>query len=232
MPKVAVIGLGRFGTQLSRQLGASGVQVIAVDRSPHLVDDVKDDVDIAVRMDATDEHALDGQDIDKVDVCVIAIGENFEAALLTTVLVKKLGVPRIICRAQSQFHAEIFHQIGADEVIQPETQAGENLAHRLANPHLEDVVVLAEGYALIELPAPSVFCGKSLQELELRAKFGVNLVALKRPVAVDGQDDQGEAEPAESVISVPQPDEIIQTGDTMVVVGSAEALENLPRDRD
>ena len=134
MPKIAVIGLGRFGMELARQLGASGVQVIAIDRSPQLVNEVKDSVDIAVRLDSTDEHALASQEIDKVDVCVISIGENSESALLTTVLAKRMGVPKILCRAMTEFHAEIFRQIGADEVIQPEIQAGEHLARKLANP--------------------------------------------------------------------------------------------------
>ncbi|MCH8829515.1 MAG: TrkA family potassium uptake protein, partial [Planctomycetes bacterium] len=145
MQKVAVIGLGRFGMVLARQLAASGVEVIAIDRSQNLVNEIKDDVDVAVRLDSTDESALRSQDVHKVDVCVVAVGENFEAALLTTVIARKIGVPRVICRAQTEFHKDIFHQIGADEVIQPETQAGEQLARKLANPHIKDFISLAEG---------------------------------------------------------------------------------------
>ncbi len=227
MPKVAVIGLGRFGMELAEQLAASGVQVIAIDRSPQLVNEIKDSVAVAVRLDATDKHAIASQDIDKVDACVIAIGENFEAALLTTVLVKQIGAPRIICRAMTEFHAEIFHQLGVDEVIQPEVEAGAHLAKKLANPDLEDVVVLDDGYALIEMTAPDSLCNQSLKELQLRTKYHVNLVAIKRPVL---EEENGETVEKGRIISVPHPDDTIQSGDVLVVIGTDEALAKLPRE--
>jgi trk system potassium uptake protein TrkA len=223
--KIAVIGLGRFGMELARQLGAAGAQVLAIDNSRPLVDDVKDSVDIAVRLDSTDEGALLAHDIDKVDVCVVAIGENFEAALLTTVIAKKLGCPRLICRAQTEFHAEIFRRIGADEVIQPEAQAGAALARRLASPHLEDFIPLAEGFTLIEMHVPAKFRGKALRDLQLRTKYGINLVGIKRPLAgAEGAPRQ------HTVISVPNPDDVIFPDDLLVVVGSNEALAKLPRE--
>lgn len=227
MPKVAVIGLGRFGMELAVQLAASGVQVIAIDRSSHLVNEIKESVDVAVRLDSTDKHAIASQDIDKVDVCVIAIGENFEASLLTTVLVKQIGAPRIICRAMTEFHAEIFRQLGVDEVIQPEVDAGANLAKKLANPDLEDVVVLDDGYALIELAAPESLCNQTLKELHLRGKYHVNLVAIKRPVM---EEVDGETVESGRIISVPRPDDEIQPGDVLVFVGTDEALGKLPRE--
>lgn len=227
MHKVAVIGLGRFGMVLARQLAASGVQVIAVDSSRLLIDEIKDAVDVAVRLDATDEAALRSQDIDKVDVCVVAIGENFEAALLTTVIAGKLGIPRVICRAQTQFHADIFRQIGADEVIQPEMQAGQELARKLANPQIEDFIALAQGYTLIELKAPKAFLGKSLQELALRGNYAVNLVAIKRTREVQSD---GETVQQSEVIGVPRASDVIQPGDTLVLVGSDEALARLPKE--
>lgn len=237
--KVAVIGLGRFGMEVARQLGRSRTEVIAIDRSSQLVDAIKDEVDLAVRLDTTVEGALAGQGLAKVDACVIAIGENFDAALLTTVLAKKLGVPRIICRAQTPIHAEIFRQIGADEVIQPETHAGAHLARRLANPHLVDVVLLADDHALIEVEAPAQFCNKQLKELDLRRRYQVNLVAIRRlatkPAAAEqpitrAEDPSVLASPgtAESIISVPGPDDPILPGDTLVIVGSNEALKRLP----
>ena len=212
---------------LARELAASGTQVIAVDRSTQLTSEIKDDVDVSVRLDSTDETALKAQEIDKVDVCVIAIGENFEAALLTTVLVKKLGVPHIICRAQTTVHAEIFRQIGADEVLQPEMQAGENLARKLANPHIEDVITLAEGYSLLELRAPAQFQGKSLMALGLRQKHGVNLICIKRPSQAVAEDESAEAP---EIISVPRPDDVIKADDVLLVVGPDEALARLPKE--
>jgi trk system potassium uptake protein len=226
--KVAVIGLGRFGTALARQLTASGAEVIAVDNDMSLVNEVREDVAVAVKLDSTDAAALRGQEIDLVDVGVVAIGENFEVALLTTVILKKMGVRKIICRAQTSFHAEIFKQIGADEVIQPEIQAGERLGHSLANPQLEDLVALAPGYTLIELYAPREFCGKSLQVLEMRKRYDVNLIAIKRPVEEVGP--EGSPIKTQNIIGVPRATDVIQRGDVLVMVGSNEALARLPKE--
>ncbi len=225
MHKVAVIGLGRFGRTLAVELASAGVQVVALDRNSHLVEEIKDDVDVAVRLDSTDLEALLSQKIEDVDICVIAIGENFEAAILTTVLVKKLGIPRIICRARSATHAEIFARIGADEIIQPETQAGILLGRRLANPQLDQFIQLADGYSLIELRAPKEFQGRSLEQLGLRTKYHVNLIAVKRPVI---ENQNGVETRRISIISVPRPGDIIEHDDTLVLAGSHEALSRLP----
>lgn len=227
MHKVAVIGLGRFGRTLAKELGAAGVQVIAMDRNSNLVDEVKEDVSIAVRLDSTDPEALRSQKIHDVDICVVAIGENFEAAILTTVTLKKLGVPKIICRARSAVHAEIFSRIGADEIIQPETQAGILLGRRLANPQLDQFVTLAEGFSLIELRAPRQFQGKSLEQLALRTKYHVNLVAIKKSIT---EMSFGKEVKREIVISVPRPGDVIEARDTLVLVGSHDDLGRLPHD--
>lgn len=226
MRRIAVIGLGRFGMALSRELASSGAQVLAIDRSANLVNELKDDVDVAVRLDSTDETALASQEIARFDVCVVAIGENFEAALLTAVILGRLNVPRVICRAQTEFHAEIFRQIGAHEVIQPETQSGGDLARKLANPHLEDFISLADGFTLIELRAPKEFHGQTLLTLGLRTTYHVNLVAIKRPVPTGDSEEQAERE----IVSVPNPDNVIQPNDILVVVGSDDALARLPKE--
>jgi trk system potassium uptake protein TrkA len=219
--KVAVIGLGRFGLTLARRLGQAGVQVIAIDRNPHLVDDVKDDVSHAVRLDSTDEHALISQGVHNVDVAVVAIGENFEASLLTATIVKKLGVPFVICRALTATHAAIFKRLGADEVIQPEMQAGEDLARRLANPHLQDMIVLDDGFSLVELPAPAAFQNKTLEQLQLRQRYQVNLVGLKRVKQAGG---------GRGGLYIPAPGEVILGSDIMVLIGSDDAVAQLPRE--
>ncbi len=226
MHKIAVIGLGRFGIALARKLGESGVQVIALDRAQQPVNEIKDHVDLAVRLDATDRQALLSQDIDNVDVCVVAIGENFEASLLTTALVKQLGVPRIICRAQTALHAEIFKQIGAHQVVQPEQEAGAHIARRLANPKLGDVIPLSTDFSLVEFQAPQQFYGQTVRRIGLREKYNVNLVILKRT-----GDETRDGEPNEERISirVPRPDDVILPHDILVLVGENEALAQLPK---
>ncbi len=232
MQSVAIIGLGRFGISLAKELGSSSTQVIAIDRSTHLINEIKEHVDLAVKLDCTDQDALLSQGIDKVDVCVVAIGENFEAALLTTVIVKKLNIPNIICRAQSKYHAEIFMQIGATRVIQPEIESGTHLAKQLANPHLKDFITLAEGFSLVELSAPDAFIGKSLLGLKLRKEFGVNLIFIKRPVPIKETDEETSTETTvepeiEGVF--PMATELIQENDILVLVGSNASLSKLPK---
>lgn len=225
MRRIAVIGLGRFGMALARSLAKLGAQVIAVDRSIQLVNEVRDSVDVAVQLDSTDRDALIAQEVDKVDVVVVAIGENFEASLLTTVLLHKMGVSRVICRAQTEFHAEIFRQIGASEVIQPETNAGEQLARRLANPRLSDLIDLAEGFSIVEIPTPGDWVGNALKKLELRTKFDINLIAIRREPK-----PAPEGEPAlPEIVSVPGPNHVLRATDMLMLIGSHEAIEALPR---
>jgi len=233
IPKIAVIGLGRFGSTLARQLKSLGAQVLAVDLNAKFIEDIKDHVDIAVTLDSTDKVALESQELHEFDVVVVAIGENFEAALLTTVIAKQLNVPHVICRAQSQFHAEIFKQIGADQVIQPETEMGNQLARRLAHPYLADYIKLGEGYTMIELRAPKVFQQKTLSKIGLRKQYGVNLIAIKRPlpqaetVKDTSSANQGHTE---KLIPVPNPDDMILEHDILVIVGPDDALAKLPRE--
>jgi trk system potassium uptake protein TrkA len=227
MRKVGVIGLGRFGMALARQLAAANVQVIAVDTDRELIEDVKDDVSLAVVLDSTDEIAFRSQDLHKVDALVVAIGENFEAALLTAVLAKKFQIPQVICRASTSVHAEIFRQVGATEVIQPETETGHQLARRLANPFLEDFFDLGEGFTLIELKAPGAFHDKTLRDLNLRARYNVNLVAIRRTATVPAAG--GEATEKES-LAVPQPDSVIRADDTLVLIGANTDLARLPKE--
>lgn len=227
MRRIAVIGLGRFGMVLARNLGKLGAQVLAIDQSIQLVNEIRDDVDLAVQLDSTDKDALTAQEIDKVDVCVVSIGENFEASLLTTVLLQKLGVPRVICRAQTQFHAEIFRQIGATEVIQPETSAGEQTARRLANPKLADLIELAEGFSIVEIPTPGEWVGSPLKKLELRTKYDINLIAIRREPKPPAE---GEPAPPPQIVSVPGPNHVLREGDMLMLIGSYESIDALPRD--
>ena len=225
MRRIAVLGLGRFGLNLARVMELNNVEVIAADLNPRLVEDVKDDVTLAVCLDSTDEEALAGQEIHRADVCIVAIGENFEASLLTATALKKMGAKYVIVRAQTATHAEIFRRLGADEIIQPETEAGRQLARRLANPQLEDLIELGDGYTLIQLRAPAAFQGKTLEQLALRNKYRVNLVAVKRQTNTDV------ADPAQrsTTTYVPHGGYVIHPEDLLLLLGTDAALNNLPK---
>jgi trk system potassium uptake protein TrkA len=227
--RIAVIGLGRFGMALARRLSTHGCEVIAIDSDPAPVNEIKDDVAFAVSLDSTDEAALRGQEVDRVDICVVSIGENFEAALLTTVICKKnLELPRVICRAQTRFHAQIFQQIGADEVVQPEQTAGDMLGRRLANPQISDYVELGEGFNLVEMLPPKAFVGKTVQEIGLRATWGLNLIALRRPIQDAAVvEDKSPAAAATRLIPVPGATDRIEASDLLVIAGPEEALTRL-----
>ena len=232
--RVTVIGLGRFGMSLARRLSVHGAEVVAIDSEQSLINDIQDDVAIAVRLDSTDESALRSQEIDRVDCVVVAIGENFEAAMLTTVICKKnLQVPKVFCRAQTTLHAEIFAQIGADEVIQPEQDAGDMLGRRLAHPRINDYITLGDGFTVVEMLAPERFAGKTLKELSLRLNYQINLIAIRRAVELETSDNADEADSAPKptvLISVPGPNDRIQATDVLFLAGAEESLARLPQE--
>lgn len=225
MPQFAVIGLGRFGSTLARELTAAGGEVIAIDSDRHLVEDIRDEVALAVRLDSTDEEALRTQGIDKVDVAIVGIGEHFEAAALTTAILKSMGVPRVISRAVSAIRGEILSRIGADAVIYPERETAVRWAQRLMMPELRDYIELGEGHALIQIAAPPSFHHKTPEQLKLRQRHNLLLVAVRRNVDVGaGPTAAGAQTP---VVIIPRPDTVILPGDVLVVVGSNEALAEL-----
>ena len=210
-----MIGLGQFGKSLAIQLAKAGAEVIGIDSNFELIDDVKNDLALAVKMDATDERDLRSQGVHKVDVVVASIGD-FEANQLVTVLAKRMGVPKVIARSASEVHERILKLIGADEVILPEVEAATKLTQQLMLPSLRNYFELIEGYSVAELEVPESFYGKSLRDLDLRKMFGVNLIALKR-----------KRQDRETVDPVPPPTEVIEKGDVMAVAGADAALAKL-----
>lgn len=226
-PKFAVIGLGRFGSQLPETLTQNGAQVLAIDRNRDVVDALKDRVALAVRLDSTDPEALRSQGIDQVDAAVVGIGEDFESAVLTVSALKSFGVPRIVCRAESAIRGRIVSQVGADSTVNPEAESAVRWAHRLMLPDLKDYVELGEGYSIIQISAPPAFHHKSPGELRLRQAFHVTLVAIKRVVKVEEGGERRETEM--QAINIPEPDTKILPTDVLVLVGSNESLNKIPR---
>jgi len=228
MARYAVIGLGRFGMMLARSLAERGQEVIAIDHRRDLVEELREEVGVAVRLDATDARALTAQGAHNVDVAVVSIGEDFEAAALATLVLKGLKVPKVIARAQTPTRAKILSLIGADEVVSPEDESAVRLAQRLAAPNIIDYLPLAPGHSVVQIQAPKKFHGKNIAEIDLRKKYEVNLVAIKRTLA--RRTPEGEEVTQEEITDVPRPTDVIQEGDILIVVGSNENVSRLPAD--
>jgi trk system potassium uptake protein TrkA len=226
--KIAVIGLGRFGGELARALVAGEAEVIAIDRNPSLVERIRDEVTLAVCLDSTDETALRAQGVDEVDAVVVGIGEEFESSALTVATLKAIGARRIIARAESDIQARILSKVGADEIASPERESAQRWAHRLAIPRLEQYVELDEAHSMIHVGAPKAFHHRALAGLDLRNRFDVNLVGIKRRVSVK-TDGDAPAVPSQR-FTVPKSDTTILPDDVLILVGSNEGLGRLPLD--
>lgn len=224
MARFAVIGLGRFGTKLARSLAQSGAEVIAIDTDSKLIEQISDDVALAVRLDSTDELALRAQGIDKVDAAIVGIGQSFEANILTTMVLKSMKVKYICSRAEQEMHGKILKRVGADEVIFPEEECAHRWAFKLRAPQISEKLEFAEGFSLAQYTAPPSFHGKTLLDLQLRKKYHVNLIGLRRSTQTTDIKNQIKRE----IINVPQPDSVINAGDMLWLVGSDGDLAALP----
>lgn len=226
MRRFAVIGLGRFGQKLAIALAMSGSEVIAVDRNRNEIELIRDQVSHAVRLDSTDEEAMKAQGVDKVDVAIIALGqESFEAAILTVVNLRQMGVKQIYARAESLIAGEVFSKVGATEVIYPEIESAQRWAYKLIAPQIGEKIDFAPGYSLARIKAPHSFDGKTVMDLQLRQKYKVNLVIVKR-----GDEAKARKNEKDSIINIPMPDTIIYAEDILMVAGSDADLAKLPQE--
>jgi len=229
MKRFLIIGLGRFGRRLAQVLTEAGQEVIAADKSEDLVERVRDEVALAVRLDVTDEDPLKALELGEVDAAIISIGEDFEANVLATSTLKGLGVPRVISRASSVTQRRILRRVGADEVVLPEEEVADRLARHLVNPNIVEHLSLSEGHSLVQIRAPKAWHDKTLGEIDLRRKYEVNLVAIRRGVEPPGAEHDPEAdEPKEQVLDLPMAHTLIRDGDILVLIGETESLQNLP----
>lgn len=174
-----VIGLGSFGMSVAETLSRMDKQVLAIDINEDLVQDVADIVTQAVQADAREEEVLQKLGIQDFDVAIVAIGNNMEASIFVTLLLKELGVPFIISKAINPMHQKALSRIGADRVIQPEIEMGVRVARNLSTTNLIDYIELSEEYSIFEFSCPSSWVGHTVRELDLRKKYGVTLLGIK-----------------------------------------------------
>jgi trk system potassium uptake protein TrkA len=208
----AVIGLGRFGTSLAITLCRMGHEVLAIDEDEKKVEEIIEFVTHAVQADAKDEQALKELDIKNFDAVIVSIGK--EASIWVTVMLKEMGVKKVIAKAQTELHGKVLSRVGADKVVFPERDMGERVARALVSDNIMEQITLSPEHSIIEMIAPPKFIGKTLQDIALGREFGVTVLAIRRG--------------KEILISPNAKTEIIE-GDLLVIIGRNEQLEKMEK---
>ncbi len=208
----AVIGLGRFGSSLATTLMSRGFHVLGIDRSQDIVQKLSEQLTQVVSMDATDEDALKAVDILSFDTVIVAIGSDFESNLMTTVALKSLGARNVVCKASTERQKTILLKVGADRVVLPEQEAGRRLARLMTSPGILDQLELEPGYSITELQVPESLMGHTLAETDLRRRFGITVLVVKR---------------SQQLVVAPPADYTLMDHDLLVVLGSNTNIARL-----
>lgn len=201
----AVIGLGRFGGSMVKALSDEGVEVLAIDNDEEKVNQFANIASHAVVGDTTDEAVLKSIGIRNFDHVIVAIGDNIQASILTTLILKELGVKHITVKATNDYHEKVLSRIGADQVVHPERDMGRRIAHNIVSNNVLDYLELSDEHSIVEIVASRRLDGNTLIDLDIRAKYGINIVAIKR-----GKD----------IIVSPQATDAIRQGDILIVIGA------------
>lgn len=227
MRNIAVIGLGNFGSTVARELTDKGVRVIAIDEDRERVEEIKESVAYAVTLDSMDGSALKSVSIQDVDAAVVCIGDDVEANLLTTLLLKKLRVKKIWARAINPLQQEILKTLEVDEIINLEEQMGRAIARSLASVNVTRHIPLSPGHSIAEVKIPQSLVGKSLREIKPREDYNVNVVAVK--TLIPAINDAGERTFEEKVDDVPPADEKLSEDHVLLVSGSDRNIEKFAK---
>lgn len=206
----AIIGMGRFGSSVAKTLSQLGFEVLAIDHREETVQEVSAFVTHAVQADSTDEEALRALGIRNFDVVVVAIGEDIQASILTTLILKEMGIPTTIVKAVNDLHGKVLKKIGADKVVYPERDMGQRVAHHLISSNIIDYIELSADYSIVEIKVSTQMIGKSLKQLDIRAKYGCNVIAIKQN---------------EQLIIPPIAEEPLRMDDILVIVGKNSNLQ-------
>ena len=214
MKSYIVIGLGRFGSRAAKRLCELGCEVLAIDQNSELVQPISGLVTQAVVADARDKEVLRALGAKDFECAIVAIGTNLANSVLATMNLKELGVPYIVCKASDETHRQVLMKLGADRVVIPEFENAVRLAKSLATPNVLDYIDLSDEYGIVEVPAPGIWAGKTLKELNVRAKLGVNILAVRR----DGK-----------IVIPSSADFAFCQGDVLVVLGDTLALKAMQK---
>ncbi|NOZ25117.1 MAG: TrkA family potassium uptake protein [Nitrospirae bacterium] len=216
----AVIGLGRFGSAVALTLAENNCDVIVIDRNENKIKTIADHVTLAVQMDAIDETALKEAGVQNVDVAVVSIGENVEASILAVMILKEMGIKEIIAKAVNDLHGRVLANLGVDRVVHPERDMAQRVARSLIKPEFLEHIELSPEYSIVELPAPKSLWDKTIKDTNLRAEYGISIIAIKRRYIIN------EAEKETWNIN-PLPTDVIKKDDVLVVLGTDRDIERL-----
>ncbi len=215
MKTYVVVGLGRFGTSIAEKLQELGNEVMVIDESEDQVQRLSERVTYAVVGDARDEEVLRSLGVGNFDCAVVAIGGDLAASILITLNLKALGVPQVICKAPNELHKRALQKVGADRVVIPEREMAVKLAQSLTSSSVLDYIELSEEIGIAEFRTPVSWIGKNLRELNVRAKFGVNVIAVRK-------------ENGGITVSV-EPDYALAAADVLVMLGSNDDLARMEK---
>lgn len=210
MKQFVIFGMGKFGKSIATSLYNMGHEVLAVDKDQERVQDISDKVTYAVQIDAADENTLKAIGVRNFDVAVVAIGQDIQSSILITLLCKEAGVKYVLAKAQNELHSKLLYKIGADKVVFPERDMGMRVAYSLVSTNILDYIQLTPGYQLIELAAIDAWENRSLKDLDIRAKYGVSVLAIKQ---------------GDKINISPSGGDVIRRGDILVVLGSTQDIE-------
>ncbi len=214
MRQFAVIGCGRFGTSLAQTLYSLGYDVMAIDKSDEIIQEISSTVTYAVQADALDENTLKTLGISNFDVAIVTIGSDMQASIMATLIAKELGVNLVISKAQNELHAKVLQKIGADKVVFPERDMGARIAHNLVSSNILDYIEFAPDYSIVEVVVPEEWRHKSLRELKLPTTYGINVIAIKQ---------------GEDLNISPHADDAIDPDDILIVIGNNKDLQKLEK---
>ncbi len=214
MKQFTIIGLGNFGYYLALGLYKKGHDVVALDKDPDKVQAIKGMVSQAVTADATDRKVIEALGVKHMDAVIICIGSSMSDSILATLNMKEIGVERICAKAISEAHGRILDKVGATDIFFPEKDMAISLVEKLNNPNMLDYLPVIGGYSIVELSLPKSFIGKTLRELDLINKYGVQVIAIKEVVP-------------DRVNLIPTGQFVLKDSDILILLGSNEDIENL-----
>lgn len=212
MKQFVVLGLGRFGMSVARTLSENSYNVLAIDINEERIQSIADEVTHAVQADATDEEALKTLGVRNFDVAVVSIGDNIHANILSSLILKEMGVPYVVVKAQDTLHGKVLTKVGADRVVYPERDMGVRIAHNLISSNVLDYIEFAPDYSIVEIMATPNMAGKSLADLEFRSRFDINVMAIKR---------------GQNLNMTPGANDKILEGDVLVVMGENKNINRV-----